>query len=51
MKKITTIIIILSLIISCEKNNTQKNDITNNNAENKLQVYASIYPIYDFTKK
>ncbi|WP_297296549.1 zinc ABC transporter substrate-binding protein [uncultured Brachyspira sp.] len=51
MKKITTIIIILSLIISCEKNNTQKNDITNNNAENKLQVYASIYPVYDFTKK
>ena len=51
MKKITTIIIILSLIISCEKNNAQKNDITNNNAENKLQVYASIYPIYDFTKK
>lgn len=51
MKKITIIIIILSLIISCEKNNAQKNDITNNNAENKLQVYASIYPIYDFTKK
>lgn len=47
MKKITLIILIL--LVSCNKS-TQTNN-TSNDTKNKLQIYASIYPIYDFTKK
>lgn len=42
MKKIFFIIIILFSIFGC-------ND--NKNSSGKLQIYASIYPIYDFAKK
>ena len=49
MKKILTIIISTFLIIGCN-NNTSNNNIANT-ADNKIQVYASIYPIYDFAKK
>lgn len=45
------IIILLSIfILNCNKN---KNSDKNNDKDNsgKLQIYTSIYPIYDFTKK
>lgn len=42
MKKIFFIIIILFSIFGCNENK---------NSSDKLQVYASIYPIYDFVKK
>ena len=43
MKNIFIIIIILLSILSCNNND--------NNISDKLQIYTSIYPIYDFTKK
>ena len=43
MKNIFLIIIILISIFACSNND--------NNASDKLQIYTSIYPIYDFTKK
>ena len=46
MKNILLIIIILFSIITITCNN---ND--NKNASGKLQIYTSVYPIYDFTKK
>ena len=46
MKNIFLIIIILFSIITITCNN---ND--NKNASGKLQIYTSVYPIYDFTKK
>ena len=46
MKKIFLIIIILFSIITITCNN---ND--NKNTSGKLQIYTSVYPIYDFTKK
>ena len=46
MKNIFLIIIILFSIITITCNN---ND--NKNTSGKLQIYASVYPIYDFTKK
>ena len=46
MKNIFLIIIILFSIIIVTCNN---ND--NKNASGKLQIYTSVYPIYDFTKK
>ena len=46
MKKIFLIIIILFSIITITCNN---ND--NKNISDKLQIYTSVYPIYDFTKK
>ncbi|OEJ15709.1 ABC transporter substrate-binding protein [Brachyspira hampsonii] len=46
MKKFLTIIFILSLLAGCS--NASKN---NEVSSNKLKVYASIYPIYDFAKK
>ena len=61
MNKIITTIFILILIISC--NNNAKKDNNSQSVENylvinkpksnteKLQIYASIYPIYDFAKK
>lgn len=61
MNKIITTIFILILIISC--NNNAKKDNNSQSEENylvinkpksnaeKLQIYASIYPIYDFAKK
>lgn len=58
MKNIFFTIIILPFLLTlsgCDKNvdkNSDKNNNSdNNNAYNKLQVYASIYPIYDFAKK
>ena len=44
MKNIFIIIIILLSILSCNNND-------NKNTFGKLQIYTSIYPIYDFTKK
>ena len=46
MKNILLIIIILFSIITITCNN---ND--NKNTSGKLQIYTSVYPIYDFTKK
>ena len=46
MKKILTIIFILSLLGGCS--NASKD---NKDSSNKLKVYASIYPMYDFAKK
>ena len=46
MKNIFLIIIILFSIITITCNN---ND--NKNTSGKLQIYTSVYPIYDFTKK
>ena len=46
MKKILTIIFILSLLGGCS--NVSKD---NKDSSNKLKVYASIYPMYDFAKK
>ena len=46
MKNILLIIIILFSIITITCNN---ND--NKNISDKLQIYTSVYPIYDFTKK
>ncbi|CRF33732.1 ABC transporter substrate-binding protein [Brachyspira suanatina] len=48
MKKILTIIFILSLLVGCSNasKNNQKQD-----SSDKLKVYASIYPMYDFAKK
>ncbi|AUJ49120.1 zinc ABC transporter substrate-binding protein [Brachyspira hyodysenteriae] len=48
MKKILTIIFILSLLIGCS-NSSGNNQ--NQDSSNKLKVYASIYPMYDFAKK
>lgn len=45
MKKIIISFFISVLFISCSNNSK------NNNYSDKLQVYASIYPIYDFAKK
>lgn len=43
------IIILLSIfILNCNKNNNKNSDKDNSG---KLQIYTSIYPIYDFTKK
>lgn len=42
MKKIFLIIIILLSIFGCNNNK---------NSSGKLQIYASVYPIYDFAKK
>ena len=44
MKNIFIIIIILLSIFACSDND-------NKNTFGKLQIYTSIYPIYDFTKK
>ena len=44
MKNIFLTIIILISIFSCGNND-------NKNNSGKLTIYASIYPIYDFTKK
>lgn len=44
MKNIFLIIIILLSIFACNNND-------NKNTSDKLQIYTSIYPIYDFTKK
>ena len=44
MKNIFLIIIILLSIFACNNN-------YNKNTSDKLQIYTSIYPIYDFTKK
>lgn len=49
MKKILTIIISAFLVISCSSNTSNNN--VSNSIDNKIQVYASIYPIYDFAKK
>ena len=50
MKKIATIIFtILLFIIGCS--NKSSNENTSDISNSKLQVYASIYPIYDFAKK
>ena len=46
MKKIIIAIFILSFLISCS--NASK---SNTDSIDKIQVYASIYPIYDFAKK
>ncbi|ASJ20570.1 metal ABC transporter substrate-binding protein [Brachyspira hampsonii] len=46
MKKILIIIFILSLLAGCS-NASKDNKVSSN----KLKVYASIYPIYDFAKK
>ncbi|EKV55844.1 periplasmic solute binding protein [Brachyspira hampsonii 30446] len=46
MKKFLTIIFILSLLAGCS-NASKDNEVSSN----KLKVYASIYPIYDFAKK
>ncbi|PTY40828.1 metal ABC transporter substrate-binding protein [Brachyspira hampsonii] len=46
MKKFLTIIFILSLLAGCS-NSSKDNEVSSN----KLKVYASIYPIYDFAKK
>lgn len=46
MKNILTIICILSILIGCS--NVSKDNI---DSSNKLKVYASIYPMYDFAKK
>ncbi|WP_286032866.1 metal ABC transporter solute-binding protein, Zn/Mn family [Brachyspira pilosicoli] len=44
MKNVFYLLLILLSLISCNNNNNQ-------NTTDKLQVYASIYPIYDFAKK
>lgn len=44
MKNIFLIIIILLSIFACNNND-------NKNTSDKLQIYTSIYPVYDFTKK
>ena len=50
MKKIATIIFtILLFIIGCS--NKSSNENASDTSNTKLQVYASIYPIYDFAKK
>lgn len=46
MKKFLTILFILSLLVGCS--NVSKD---NKDSSNKLKVYASIYPMYDFAKK
>lgn len=46
MKKFLTILFILSLLVGCS--NVSKDNI---DSSNKLKVYASIYPMYDFAKK
>ncbi|KLI14655.1 zinc ABC transporter substrate-binding protein [Brachyspira hyodysenteriae] len=48
MKKILTIIFILSLLIGCSNSSVNNQ---NQDSSNKLKVYASIYPMYDFAKK
>ncbi|MEI0700894.1 metal ABC transporter substrate-binding protein [Brachyspira intermedia] len=47
MKNILTIICILSILIGCSNVSKDNKDASNN----KLKVYASIYPMYDFAKK
>ncbi len=46
MKKFLTILFILSLLVGC--GNVSKD---NKDSSNKIKVYASIYPMYDFAKK
>ena len=46
MKKFLTILFILSLLVGCS--NVSKD---NKDSSNRLKVYASIYPMYDFAKK
>lgn len=46
MEKVLTIIFVLFILISC--GNSSKTDTV---SSNKIQVYASIYPMYDFAKK
>lgn len=47
MKNILTIICILSILIGCSNVSKDNKDSSNN----RLKVYASIYPMYDFAKK
>lgn len=47
MKNILTIIFILSILIGCSNVSKDNKDSSNN----RLKVYASIYPMYDFAKK
>lgn len=50
MKKKIMIFYLILLILGCN-NNTSNNNVSNESGSNKLQVYTSIYPIYDFAKK
>lgn len=54
MKNIKKIVFLLAGIIllsGCSKAGEVKNSTEESKGENKLKVYASVYPIYDFTKK
>ncbi|MDU3456440.1 MAG: metal ABC transporter substrate-binding protein [Peptoniphilus harei] len=54
MKNIKKFIFLLAgivLLSGCSKGGEAKNSSDASNKENKLKVYASVYPIYDFTKK
>lgn len=54
MKNIKKFIFLLAGIIllsGCSKGGEAKNSSEASNKDNKLKVYASVYPIYDFTKK
>ena len=46
MKKILMIIFVLSSLVGCSQASKYSS-----NSSNKLKVYASIYPMYDFAKK
>lgn len=51
MKKIIWLLLVIPMLftIGCSKNN--KENELNQNSDDKIKIYTSIYPLYDFTKK
>lgn len=51
MKKIIALILVIPMLftIGCTKENEEKGN--SENTEEKINIYTSIYPLYDFTKK
>ena len=51
IKKIVFLLVGIILLSGCSKAGEVKNSTEESKGENKLKVYASVYPMYDFTKK
>ena len=51
LKKVA-LLLVMALLVGCGTKNTKDaKDTSNEQTESKLEVYASVYPVYDFAKK